>query len=368
MADRKIAEPGLFMSDATRAAIDARTIESLEKAHPEGRHTFIFGPDDFTPDGMPTPELTRQFNKVGFDPSLTMGGNMPKGMTYGEGMSYYAGKSGALPANILTPRMEEFAQNACMLTVPMEGGEIALDGALYSFGNPRDFAALNHGINHEWLTDERIPGQDNDFQTWIAHHESDHCGNVNGTHYEYTSDAYANQQYARDLLAGRVQDPEVPYFARSQRAAAQLLGMETSTYAATPLSALAGETPLSDAQLDIASREVKTARDRIYDSIEARTGMDMDDIPDDQDQRVSRIRTIYTESKLMTAQGALDDLPYGKTATERFIDGAERYGHALYDVLPEDRIHTAPDLAGQGMDIDPAIQPRLTIGLGAAMP
>lgn len=333
----KVAQSGIFFTDETYDLISKNTLDGLYVAHPQDRHTLIIGPEDFS-EGQANPSLSKYFNDIGLDRSSEFGQEIENFF------SFSSGSGMALSGKLLSPLMDNFAENACMITIPMSGGEIELEnGSIFDLRYAQSFAAAQIVIDPLWFEKETLPGIGNDLQSWVAHHESDHCDNLNSSHAEYESDSHANTRYAQDLQAGRVQDPELPYFIRTQRAAGQIVGNEGERYVTTPLTPLAGEPSLSAIELSIAAAEINQSKDMIYNSIESKIGAELSTFTEG-DLPVDRARMIYEESRSMLERGEFDTMPFGKTTVERFVEGAERYGHGLYNVAPENMRFDAPQM------------------------
>lgn len=193
------------------------------------------------------------------------------------------------------------------------------------------------------------PGTEQDWQLYMGAHELDHCENMSRPFHEHRSDQAANNSYARDLAEGRATDPEVPYYGRDARATATMLGLGGDDYATGGIVPLAGEAPLTDAQLKIAEAQIQEAAMLPRQSILDRGG----DIPDIETDPQLYSQAVYEETRYLLERGDFDDMPYGKQVAERFVDGAQRYGQEYYNVAPEDAINTPPAIPQVTRDYAP---------------
>jgi hypothetical protein len=361
------AEPGIFATEATKNALHPNTLDALRANAPEGEHVIVMGVDDIF-NGKATPDLLKQFNeavtpKSGEIIAQIMGQDVGKGVALSDkhftstfvSTLEYGVANGALEG-IELERVEKalrndleqniralIAENACFITIPMEGGnEPSAYGSNYNShlpqGNMEGLLAAKPGR----LDGERVPGTAQDLQIWVAHHEAEHCLDSD----EYAADTKANHNFALDVAAGRATDPEFAYYNRTMRAAGAITQTQADDYVINGLTPLAGEQPLTSEQQEIAKIQVVEARTRIYDNIIQEHNILPSTLQDPDNARMNA-RLAYKHADTLNEQGMFDDIPYGKETVERFMDGAQRYAQDYYAVPQKDRINTAPDMTPQ---------------------
>lgn len=314
---------------------------ALAAGVPSNINALLVGREDFDYAGHPSGNLLDEFEELGINPNYGSGGQI---------LDIYATRAGSTGSSVsglkrenLDVRdalnegasyMDQWPEESCVLTVPMENtffGSIHLKTDI--------LAAI---ITRMEGTDivEGLPGSPEEIQLLIGLHELDHCENTNSRFHEYESDAHANSEFAKQLGGDVAKDPEVPYFFRSQRAAAAVMGVEGDEYTTNGLSPLAGEKKLSNFQLARAESEIRDARDIMFDRIEEDTSWSKEELQT-SDGSVFLGPLAYIEMKKMISDGTLDDKPYAKLNAERFIDGAERYDS---DVYMTDDVITKPPI------------------------
>lgn len=365
---------GLHVTKPTHDWLGPDVIEGIAQGLPEDKKVFLTTSQDFNPETWePSQEYLDSSRAIGIQP------NSAAEINLSNLFANIAGRTGAAVPKT-SPSLElseEQIQNAipigegmndpdaCIITIPDNGNDpwTYADGSNVNLGNPLGFFEATLFLPPEKLDKDLSRGNVQDLQLFIGHHEGDHCENLGNKFYEYESDTHANRQYARNLASGVALDAELPYTIRAHRAGAAMMGVSGEAYLTNGLTPLAGEKPLNDAQLTEAKEQIIEAQDRVYDRIEYQTGMTRDQLAGDVDKGIFpdpdmaelRARHVYQETKMMLEAGELDDLPYAKQTAERFVDGAERYGHELYNVLPEDRIYDSPEMPAQayGMGLLP---------------
>jgi hypothetical protein len=368
MDPSRLAEPGLFMTDATQKDYSPEALEAIRLGMPADKHIILTGPRDFK-NNKGSSHLKSLFNEAGYGnvytnqfalpllaPRTADAGTLRSMSQWPQSkwdeLEEIAESTGHTIQEFSTFRSkieEQYKDNACIVTMP---GTHDLDSDGYN--------QTGAGVAESYLETvpgrfkgENIPGTLQDHQIWTAHHETDHCENAVETYHEYISDAKANRQYAQDLKEGRAADPEVPYFIRDMRAASAILGTSGDEYLTNGLSPLAGETPLSERELHAAKTQIEEAQQRIYNVIYQDTGILQTTLMEMDNSRMNA-RMVYNQSKVMLQYGAFDDIPYGKTTVERFVDGAERYGHEYFNVSREDKLYGTPTMPQEAYGIPDA--------------
>lgn len=355
--DIRLAEPGLFMTDETMNAFSPKVLEGIQKSVSPGDHVIITGPRDFDESGTASIHLKSLFNDAGYnedfaDSLIDRFGYDPAAAAASAPMNRFSDSRWSEIAETLgyedvqkaqLDARELYKDNACSITLP---GTMDINSIGHDISSP---AGMSEGILQAWpgrLANETIAGSREELQLWVAHHEIDHCHNVDNKYYEYSSDTYANSQYAQDLQEGRAVNPELPYAMRTMRASAAILGTSGDAYLTNGLSMLAGETPLTEAELDIAHEQILQAQSRIYNDIQFEKDIRHETLLDPNNSRMNA-RLAYQHGENLLKQGMFDDIPYGKTTVERFVEGAQRYGQEYYNVAQKDRIDIPPEFSPQ---------------------
>lgn len=358
-----INESRLFMTEKTRVALPETVITGISKTIPDDLRVVLVGPDDFNKksfsygqtthyDNQPTAAFSTVFNQAGMRTQALFVRNS-------EFTSLAGISPAAVGANSLQRKMEEigkataaFSNKSCFITLSMEGqnNKDVSNMVKTAFGDidqPAGFGELMLIAGAGALAQEKIPGVSTDIQMFIAHHELGHCGNEGEDFDEYKSDRWAAAQYAVDMREGRAIDPEIPYYVRSIRAAATVLGRDGDEYRLNGLSPLPGEQGLHDSELAGAKQEINAGLERLYGALAEKNDLSrkrVEEMIADPEYRQIQAQLVYEQALYMIKAGAFDDLPHARTVMERFVEGAQRYGHGYFNVAPEDYIITAPDL------------------------
>jgi hypothetical protein len=357
--NNRLAESGLFMTDETKNTYAPHIIEGIIQGMPEGKHIILTGPADLS-NGDASPSLKTLFNQAGYvpdfyneniigqiiDPTAAAAFTSFNNITEErwERQKTEHGIVSDISINEIRSSIEHmYKDNACVIVIPSLYDQ-SPDG--YDITSPTGMMESMLEAVPGRLNGENIPGSRQELQLWVAHHESDHCQNSGDIYHEYLSDSHANNQYAQDLRERRAFDPELPYAMRTKRAGASVLGLSGDDYLTNGLSPLAGEAPLNREELDLATEQINEARSRIYADIEYETYIREETLMDPNNARMNA-RLAYQHGKKLLEQGMFEDIPFGETTVQRFIEGAQRYGQQYYNVATKDRINTPPELSPQ---------------------